>query len=411
MDETSDRFLQKLRSSGINSQVAGNRLKLITHLLSRNNKGLIDQNVAGGVLKRIQLRMDQVPGEIQEDSKTRGGRREKKRIQFSPHQNFTRSGFKTSDQDIEAIAANFEISARDAFKIIQLYQSCFDIRGNFQRTVFEKNVPRFARHEKKIFEILWEFLKETHRRNNRLAFLNSLQLMVGEIKAPIQATKVLLTDFTQSPEGVQYPDRNAMMLVNQLLRYYNKEVIMDIEMTPEEVLLVKGGLDKKVVNYVAWKVDGESKSFQQKMVTIRRRISEAMSPDFSEAPLWPMRFLLALEREVHICLALVGGKTALKDMRSALNDYGNPASLYHLKENPEQMEALLWHLAAIIRGLSRLGRQSDLQLLDKIKIRQDQFMKLNPDRRYQTLVRHVMRLADASKAAIRSRNNSSAFSP
>jgi hypothetical protein len=186
---------------------------------------------------------------------------------------------------------------------------------------------------------------------------------------------------------------------------------MDIEMTPEEVLLVKGGLDKKVVNYVAWKVDGESKSFQQKMVTIRKRISEAMNPDYSEEPLWPIRFLLALEREVHICLALVGGKNALKDMRSALNDYGNPAPLYHLKENPEQMEALLWHLAAIIRGLSRLGRQSDLQLLDKIKIRQDQFMKLNPDRRYQILVRHVMRLVDASKAAIRSRNNSSAFSP
>ena len=404
MDETSDRFLQKLRSSGINSQVPGNRLKLITDLLSRKNKDLIDQNVAGGVLKRIQLRMDQVPGEIQEDSKTRGGRREKKRIQFNPHRNFT-------NLDVEVIAANFEISARDALKIIQLYQSCFDSRGNFQRTAFEKNVPRFARHEKKIFEILWEFLKETHRRSNRLAFLNSLQLMVGEIKAPIQAIKVLLTDFTQSPEGVQYPDRNAMMLVNQLLRYYNKEVIMDIEMTPEEVLLVKGGLDKKVANYVAWKVDGESKSFQQKMVTIRKRISEAMNPDFSEEPLWPIRFLLALEREVHICLALVGGTTALKDMRSALNDYVNPASLYHLKENPEQMEALLWHVAAIIRGLSRLGRQSDLQLLDKIKIRQDQFMKLNPDRRYQILVRHVMRLVDASKAAIGSRNNSSAFSP
>jgi hypothetical protein len=92
-------------------------------------------------------------------------------------------------------------------------------------------------------------------------------------------------------------------------------------------------------------------------------------------------------------------------MRSALNDYSNPASLYHLKENPEQMEALLWHLAAIIRGLGRLGRQSDLRLLDKIKIRQDQFMNLHPDRRYQILVRHVMHLVDASKAAIRSRNS------
>ena len=398
MDETSDRFLQKLRSSGIKSQVPGNRLKLITDLLSRMNKGLIDQNVADGVLKRIQLRTDQIHGEILENFKTRGDMRGKKRIQLNPHQNITR-------RDVEIIAANFEISDRDALKIIQLYQSCFDIRGNFLRTAFEKNVPRFARHEKKIFEILWEFLKETSRRNNRLAFLNSLQLMVGEIKAPIQAIKVLLTDFTQRPEDVQYPDRNAMMLVNQLLRYYNKEVIMNIEMTPEEVLLVEGGLDRKVVNYVAWKVDGQAKPFQQKMTTIRKSITEAMDPDLSEEPLWPIRFLLALEREVHICLALVGGKTALNDMRSALNDYGNPASLFHLKENPEQMKALLWHLAAIIRGLGRLGRQSDLRLLDKIKIRQDQFMNLHPDRRYQILVRHVMHLVDASKAAIRSRNS------
>jgi hypothetical protein len=311
----------------------------------------------------------------------------------------------TSIQDVETIAANFEISTRDAFKIIQLYQNCFDKWGNFLRTAFEKNVPRFARHEKKVFEILWEFLKETPRRSNRLAFLNSLQLMVGEINAPIQAIKVLLADFTGRPEGVQYPDRNAMMLVNQLLRYYNKEVIMDIEMTPEEVLLVKSGLDKKVVNYVAWKVDGEPKPFQQKMATIRKRITEAMDPDLSEEPLWPIRFLLALEREVHICLALVGGKTALEDMRSALHDYGHPASFYHLKESPDQMKPLLLHLAAIIRGLGRLGHPSDIQLLNKIKIRQDQFINLHPDRRYQMLVRHVIGLVDVSKAAIRSRNS------
>ena len=94
----------------------------------------------------------------------------------------------------------------------------------------------------------------------------------------------------------------------------------------------------------------------------------------------------------------------LEDMRSALNDYGNPALYYRLKESPDRLLSLLSHLAAIIRGLGRLGCQSDLALLDGIKIRQDQFMGLHPDRRYQMLVRHVMRLIDASKAAICSRN-------
>jgi hypothetical protein len=45
-----------------------------------------------------------------------------------------------------------------------------------------------------------------------------------------------------------------------------------------------------------------------------------------------------------------------------------------------------------------------MSLLDEIKSRQDQFMDLHPDMRYQTLVRHVMRLIETSKAAIRSRN-------
>jgi hypothetical protein len=415
--------------TGIKPQVLGKRLKLITNLLMTMQKSPIGQNVAGEVLKRIQARMDQVPGEILgdfvvqdeelkfwaegaettigrvdknlikiiDDSKTRSGRREKRNFQLSPDKNFT-------DQDFEAIAADFKISARDAQEIIQLYQNCFDGQGNFLRAAFEKNVPGFAHHEKKVFEILWEFLKETPRRSNRLAFLNSLQLLVAEIKKPIQAIKVLLTNFTQNPESVYYPDRNAMMLVNQFLRSYNKEVHMDIEMTPEEVLLVKKGLDQSVANYVAWKIDGEQKTFLKKIVSIRKKIVDAMDLDLSEEQLLPIRFLLALEREVHIFLALVGGRTALEVMRSALNVYGNPASqIYHLQESPGQMETLLSHLAAVIRGFGRLGRQSDMSVLDEVKIRQDQFMGLHPDRRYQTLVTRVMGLIGASKAAIGSR--------
>jgi hypothetical protein len=416
--------------TGIKPQRLSKRPKLITDLRMHMHKSPIGQNVANEVLNRIQSRMDQVPGEILNDfvvrdeelkfwsegagaalgrvdknlikildvSKIRAGARKKKHIQLSPDENF-------SDQDIEAFAANFEISVRDAQEMMALYQNCFDGRGNFLRSAFEKNVPGFAHHEKKVFEILWEFLKETPRRSNRLPFLNSLQLLVGELKQPIRAIKVLLADFTQNPEGVYYSDRHAMMLVNQFLRDYNKEVIMDIEMTPEEVLLVKGGLDENVVNYVAWKVDGQQNPFLQKINTIRKKIAETIGRHLSEEPLLPLRFLLALEREVHIFLALVGGRTAFEVMRSALKDYGNPASqIYHLKESSGQMIPLLSHLAAVIRGWGRLGRQSDVPLLDEVKNRQDQFMELHQDMRYQTLAKHVMGLIDASKAAIRSRN-------
>ena len=155
MDETSQK-----------PQVPGKRLKLITNLLMTMQKSLAGQDVAGEVLRRIQARMDPVPGEIL--------------------------------QDFEAVATDFEISTRDAEEIMRLYQNCFDRRGNFLRAAFEKNVPKFAHHEKKVFEILWEFLKETPRRSNRLPFLNSLQLLVAEIKKPIQAIKALLTNFTHS---------------------------------------------------------------------------------------------------------------------------------------------------------------------------------------------------------------------
>lgn len=179
------------------------------------------------------------------------------------------------------------------------------------------------------------------------------------------------------------------------------DISVDIELTPEEVLLVKDGLNTHVVNYVAWKVDAEQKPLLEKMVAVRKSLIEAMNPDLSERQHLPIRYLMALEREIHIFLALVGGKTAFEVMRSALNVYGNPASrIYRLKESPNHFEALLLHLAAIIRGFVRQSGKSDFSLLAEVKTRQDQFRELHEDLRYQALVRRVMDLIDASEAAI-----------
>jgi len=416
---------------GIRPQVPGKRLKLITHLLTYASRNASTQNVASEVLKRIEARMesaagktrkafasrnadfkfrsgdtvaavggvDKNRGKIRGNSKTRFKMHKTRLIQPSPEKDFT-------VPDFESLVDDFGISRHDAKEILQLFQSCFDRQGSFLRTAFEKNVPQFARLEKKVFEILWQFLKQTPQRSNRLPFLNSLQLLVAETKKPIQAIKVLLADFTRNPQGVYYPDRNAVMLLNQLLRAYNKEAVMDIENTPEEVLLVKAGLEASVVNYVAWKVDGGQKMFPNKIAAIRKSLVEAMEPDVSEAQLLPIRFLLALEREVHIFLALIGGRIALEVMRDALKVYGNPSSrIYHLRESPLLRETLLLHLAAVIRGLGRVGHPSDVFLLDEIKMRPNPFANSLPDRRYQILSKHVMGLIDESRAAISARNN------
>ncbi len=410
----------------INSNGLGQRLRMITDLFNRMQKSPPGQNVAAEVLRRIQSRLDQVPDEILDDfivrdeeikfwsegaeatvgkvdkdllkiiddTKSRSEARKQRKIRLNPEQNYT-------IQDFEAIAADFGITARDAAEIIGLFKDCFDNQGIFLRMAFEKNVPGFAAHEKKVFEILWDFLKETPRRDNRLPLLNSLQLLVRETKKPIQAIKALLAYFLQNSDRVTYADRNAIMLVNQFLRSYNKEINMDIEMTPEEVLHVEEGLDLNVVNYVAWKVDAQQKLFLEKMVAIRKRLVEAINADPSVERLWPIRFLLALEREVHIFLALVGGKTAFEVMRSALNVYGNPASqIYRLQESPNHLETLLLHLSAIIRGYVRQAGLSDFSLLAEVRPREDKFRALHEDLRYHAMVRRVMELIDAAEASI-----------
>jgi hypothetical protein len=55
-------------------------------------------------------------------------------------------------------------AVRGSETILSLFRSCFDGRGNFQKLLFEKQVPELARYPKKIFAVLWEFLKEMPRR-------------------------------------------------------------------------------------------------------------------------------------------------------------------------------------------------------------------------------------------------------
>ncbi|UCD78880.1 MAG: hypothetical protein JSW26_26345, partial [Desulfobacterales bacterium] len=196
----------------------------------------------------------------------------------------------------------------------------------------------------------------------------------------------------------------AVMLANQFLRTYNKEINMDIEITPEEVLLVKIGLDQKAAGYAAWRVDGEQKKFLEKIVLIRRRLVEAMASSAIDEERLPIRFLLALEREVHIFLALAGGDTAAMVLRSALKVYGNPESqVYHMQESAGHMTSLIQHLAALIRGFGRIGKTQDLALLDEIKEYKQGFLDLGNDPRHEVLIRRILGWIDMAKNEIGSR--------
>lgn len=409
------------------------RLKLITDLLTTLESSDKGQEIMENVLGRIQTGMDQLPRDVLDDlivdadeikiweedrekvigksddhilelidtAKDRLAARKKMRTALRADGEFT-------DQDYEHLSKTFNISTQEAEEIAGLLKGCFDDQGNFQRALFENNVAALAEHPKKIFEVLWEFLKEVPRRSDRLPFLNSLQLLVKELGQAKQAAKILVSDFILNPGEIVYPDRNALMLAIQLMRTYNKEINMDIEITPEEVMMVQKGLDQGVTRYLVWKIDGEQKRFVEKIVTIRKKLIHSFEHEGSDAKILPIRFLLALEREVHIFLALVGGKTATAVIQGALNVYGNPASrIYLLKESPTYMSGLLQHLGILIRGAGRVGQVSDFDLLDEIKKRQQGFMNLSEEPRHQALVRRTLGAIDSAKHSIGQRNSQS----
>jgi len=407
------------------------RLQLVTDLLStleRNDKG---REFMENVLERIQTGINQLPTAILDDviidgdeikiwqedeekvigksddnlltiidaAKDRSAARKKMKMALRADGQFT-------DQDYEQLSKTFDTSIQEAEEIAQLFKGCFDGQGNFQKALFEKNVPGFAAHPKRIFEILWEFLREIPRRSDRLPFLNSLQLLIKEIKQPTQAIKILVSDFILEPGEVSFPDRNALMLAIQFLRTYNKEINMDIEITPEEVLMVNKGLEPGATRYLAWKIDGEQKRFVEKIITIRKKLIQSFEQEGSDFKVMPIRFLLALEREAHIFLALVGGKTATAVIQGALNVYGNPASqIFLLKESPTHMTGLLQHLGILIRGIGRIGHESDFTLLDDIKKRQQGFMNLSEDPRHMGLVKRILDGIDSAKHEISARND------
>jgi hypothetical protein len=307
-------------------------------------------------------------------------------------------------RDVASLGAYFELPLEEMEAILKLFRSCFDGRGGFQKTLFEKRVPEFARYHKKIFQVLWEFLKDMPRRTDRLPFLNSLQLMIKELRQPLQAVRILLSDFVADPAQVSYPDRNAVMLATQFLRSYNKEINIDIELTPEEILQAQAGLDGKVVSYASWKVNSDPKRVLTKVVSIRKRLNAAFDPALAAMAPMPARFLLALEREVHIFLALVGGDTAAGILHSTLNVFGNPeASFYTTAEGQPHLYTLLQYLSVLVRGIGRVGSEVDLILLDQVQQREKEYLKMSSDPRHASLVRRVFNWMEPAKKDIESR--------
>jgi len=299
-------------------------------------------------------------------------------------------------EDFQKIAEYFDIPAENAEHIVVLLTDCFDQEGRFKRETFEKYLPEFSR-QKKIFEILWSCLKSTMDRNDRMAFLNTMQLLIVMLQQPKNVLRTLLNDFNSDPEMISDADMDALILSNLLVRKYNKELHTDIEATPEEVLLVKNGLDKDVTKYAQWRIESVWEQFQHKNQSIGRHIAAAMDAERSASNGLSIDFLFSLEREMYIFLSLVGGDAAYRILRAAAEEYGNPESrVYQFKNSFKYLPMLLEQLKILVRGLGRVGGKQDLMLLRKIKQREAAFMQFWDDPGYQGLVRQVLQWVDTT---------------
>lgn len=240
-------------------------------------------------------------------------------------------------------------------------------------------------------------------RQERIGFLNSLKVLIDSMQGPGLALYTLLTDFAYDPETVTFSDRNALMLANVLLRKFNKELHQDIEMTPEEVLKVKAGLDQDAVEFARDLIDKDRERFFLKFRHIHAALREVL--DENPRVTVPIRYLFTLEREVYMLFALVGGVTGQAVLRSGLAEYGDPESgIYELALSQQEMSWLLQILNVIVRALGRIGDASDAVLLHEIRPRMTRLINMSQEQRHKDQVRRLMKWVEESAAEISKRS-------
>jgi len=233
-------------------------------------------------------------------------------------------------------------------------------------------------YERKMFEFLWHYLREYIHQKDRSAYLNSLQLLIAKMQKPKLAVRILLSDFCKNSETISYSDSKALMLCNLLIRKYTKGLI-DLEITPEDVLRVSEGLDEEIANYTAWRIDKDQNSFFDKMQTIHQNLIKALDSGRKEAALMPLPFL-------------------------AVKEYGDPKSMiYHGKKSKENIGALLKNLRIAIRGLGRVGEPEDLPALDEIYGNEDHLAAIEKSNRSKLLVNQTLDFIEESMDLIRLR--------
>jgi hypothetical protein len=414
----------------IDSQNLGERLKLASNLMTSIEEKGEAEPVMEEVVENVEQRLDQVSDdtydslEVEGDeikAKHRGtwmsiGRIHEKlkgMVGFfkarsdvkKKMENLAERGITFDEADFKVIAKDFDISPDEAKKLIEAFQNCFDEEGTFLRDAFSRNIPQFARYKKKIFEFLWHYLKQMQRREDRVALLNSLQMLIPKLRQPKTILKILLADFSSAPDGLVPSDRSVLVLTTLLISNYNKETGSDIEITPEEVLASTKNLDEELAANASKLIDGNQEKFFKKFRTVHRKLNELLVRSHAEGEPMSLRDVFLLEREVYIFLSLVGGATARALLRSAAQVFGNPrGSVYRFNESERFLPNLLQLLKIASRGLGRLGTENELSLLEEVLEREGEFYESIAQTGSHEHLKRAMEFVREAKTKISSRN-------
>ncbi len=402
--------------SEIRSEIMGKRLARATDFLKLSETSADKKNLHQEALQNIEEGMEQIPDKIYDRIKIRedGGVStvddEGQQTSWEMHEKIhgllsffkQRSDTKKKvlgiasnrvifdDRDYAVIARSFKISEQQATHLLELLKSCFDDLGHFRRTFFERNIPEFIRFGSKIFEFFWHYLKELENRNDRISFLNAMYPLVVQLSNPQEALLVLLTDVFSRTAEIKSTDRNGLILSSLLLVRDNLQTSCNIELTPEEVLKIREGLNREMIEVVTAFLDQNREVVTNKF----RRITEALLKDSAgeepEVGEMSPRFLLYLLREMLILLALSGGASSLALIQGVVRDFGNPeATYYQTKGKEENLRYFLQVLQVAVHCLRRYEDPQALAQIDILVSRARDFICLSADSAQQTYARKV----------------------
>jgi hypothetical protein len=400
----------------IRSEVMGKRLTRASNFLELAADNTNKETLQQEALQNIEEGMDQVPDAIYDSINIQDGKistvsASGEKTSWSLHEKIhsllsffkQRSTTKKKvreissrkvvfdSEDYAVIARNFKISEEDASRLLDLLKSCFDDLGHFRRVFFEKNIPDFVQYGNKVFEFLWHYLKELEFRNDRVAFLNALQPLAARLSQPQDALKILLGDVFGRAAAIKYSDRNGLILSTMLLRHSNRQSRSQIELTPEEILITSQGLNQAMLKEASLFIEQNQEYIIQKFrITAEVLLKSSSQADLPEGEM-PPRFLLYLQREMVIFLALVGGDSAQAIIQGVVQEFGNPGSTYYQSmRNKENLRHSLQLLQVSVRCLRRFDNQQTQPLIDAIAGRVLDFIALSEDRAQHAYIKSVL---------------------